>query len=72
MVATYVESCDLFVLGKNDEMRQKSDKFFLFFSEFINQIHMSMPKVDKPKANKGKRAAQAALMAEMMAKNAKK
>jgi|APSaa5957512535_1039671.scaffolds.fasta_scaffold407473_1 hypothetical protein len=62
-------------------MREKSDKYFAFWVEFINEIAKNLPKIEKPKAPKkdtgsskkvdpkaAQKAAQAAMMAEMAKK----
>lgn len=38
MVEQYAKICDFFMLGKSDDMRTKSDKFFNFFTEFFNEV----------------------------------
>jgi hypothetical protein len=38
MFKEYAEICDFFMLGKSDEMRTKSEKFFIFFTEFFNEV----------------------------------
>jgi hypothetical protein len=64
------------MIGKSDEMRQKSDKFFTFFTEFFNDIQKNMPKAEKKKPAKAamtsgaKKAGAAAMMAELAAKQA--
>ena len=40
------------MLAKSDEKRIKSEKFFSYFTEFIDQVHKAMPKVEKPKPAK--------------------
>jgi len=65
----YEECCDFFMLGKNDDMRQKSDKFFKFFTDFFNDVNKSMPKVETKK-KKNPRAGGMAV--DMMAELKKK
>ena len=38
LVKDYAEICDKLMLTKADEKRSKSDKFAVFFVEFIDQI----------------------------------
>ena len=62
----YVETLDLLMIKKSDEMRQKSDKFFEFFVNFFNEVHKSMPKIEEEKKENPKaalRKAQAAMAA---------
>ena len=73
----YVKTCDLYMLGKNDEMRAKSEKFMAFFTKFFDQVHSALPKIEQKKkkteaAGKVKKVAQSAMMAELMAKQAEK
>jgi preprotein translocase subunit SecE len=72
----FVDTADYYMLGKNDDLRKKSDKFFKFFTEFFDDIQKCLPKEEKKsKAKAGaaaKRAGHAAMMAELMAKQAKK
>lgn len=46
------EACDFFYLEKAHEGREKSEKYFAFWVEFINDCHKNLPKVEKPKAPK--------------------
>ena len=76
MMKKYAEICDFFMFGKNDEVRNKSDKFFAFFIEFFNEVQKNMPKPEVKKAKKAvgmaaKKAGAAAMMAELAAKQAK-
>ena len=71
----YIDICDFFMLGKSDECRTKSDKFFVFFTDFFNEVQKNMPKPEVKKkagkaalANATKKAGQAAMMAELIAK----
>lgn len=73
----FIETCDYFLVGKNDEMRVKSEDFFKFFTRFIDDVMKQMPKpqvVGKKKMQRAGAAggAHAAMMAEMMARNKKK
>ena len=34
----YTEICDFFMIGKNDDMRQKSELFFKFFTSFFDDV----------------------------------
>ena len=72
----FSETCDFYMLGKNDDLRKKSDKFFKFFCEFFDDIAKNMPKEEKKSKSKmagaAKKAGHAAMMAELMAKQAKK
>ena len=52
MVKEYVEICDFFMLQKSDEMRTKSEKFFIFFTEFFNEVQKLMPKPEVKKKAK--------------------
>lgn len=52
----YVETLDLLMIKKSDEMRQKSDKFFEFFVNFFNEVHKSMPKIEEEKKENPKAA----------------
>lgn len=38
MSKEYVDICDFFMLAKSDEMRNKSEKFFAFFTDFFNEV----------------------------------
>ena len=63
------------MVPKSDEKREKSELFFTFFIEWITDVQKNMPKVEvKKPAKKGpaavKKAGQAAMMAELMAKQA--
>lgn len=68
------KACDFYLLSKEDEKREKSDKYFAFFRELIDQTHLSLPKIEAPKKAKSAkpdpRAAQKAMMAEMAKKQA--
>ena len=79
----YNEICDFFMIGANDDMRKKSDAFFKFFTAFIDDVQKVIPKPVKASKKKavdvlkgavdkkaGAKAAQSAMMAEMMAKQA--
>jgi hypothetical protein len=62
------------MLGKSDEMRTKSDKFFIFFTDFFNEVQKNMPKPEVKKktakvaiGNAIKKAGAAAMMAELAA-----
>lgn len=74
MIKDYADICDFFMLGKSDEMRTKSEKFFIFFTEFFNEIQKLMPKPEVKKKAKtamgtaAKKAGAANMMAELMAK----
>ena len=48
----FAKTCDLFMLAKSDEKRAKSEKLFAHFTEFFNQVHTAMPKIEKPKPAK--------------------
>ena len=37
------------MVGKNDEMRDKSEDFFKFFTRFIDDIQKNMPKAEVKK-----------------------
>lgn len=69
----YNECCDFFMMNANDELRKKSDKFFIFWTEFIDEVTKCIPKPEKKptgntKAAAMKKAAGDALMKELMAK----
>lgn len=49
LIATYGSTCDFFMVNKNDEKREKSDKFFEYFWDFILLVHKELP---KPKSKK--------------------
>mmetsp|Transcript_30251 Transcript_30251/g.46272 ORF Transcript_30251/g.46272 Transcript_30251/m.46272 type:complete len:169 (-) Transcript_30251:21-527(-) len=67
----YEAVCDFYMIGERDEMRKKSEKFFLFFTGFFDDVHKSLPKQEKKdKKPKGARAGQSNLMAELKAKQA--
>ena len=34
----YDQICDLFVVSKNDEKRQKHDKLFTYFTDFFDKV----------------------------------
>ena len=77
VIETYAKTCDFFMVPKNDEMREKSDKFFEFFIGFLEDVSKNVPKVEKkttkkPAAASKQKSAQAAMMAEMKAKMAAK
>lgn len=80
MQSTFKEVCDVYMFGKNDEARQKSEKFLAFWGTFIDDVQKNMPKVEKKKAPKKpsktsapkKSAADDALQAELAAVLAKK
>jgi len=38
VVTVYTEICDFFMIGKNDDMRSKSELFFKFFTSFFDDI----------------------------------
>jgi hypothetical protein len=46
------EVCDLYMFGKNDEVRSKSEKFLAFWCNFVDSVQNSMPKVEKKKKPK--------------------
>lgn len=78
----FKQTNDFFLVATNHEIREKSDVFFTFWNNLINQIDKSMPKIEAPKRPKKegatttgrkvdpRRAAQAQMMAEMMRKKA--
>ena len=73
MDGSFTQTCDFFMIGKNDEMRQKSEKFFRFFTDFFDEVNKYLPKIEKkPAKSKAKAAANkaghAAMMAELAAK----
>jgi hypothetical protein len=72
MSKQYNDICDFFMVTKGDEMRTKSDKFFIFFTEFFTEVQKNMPKAEvKKKTTKAavgmaaKKIAAAAMMAEL-------
>ena len=48
----YLEICDYFMLNSQDEMRKKSDKFFTFWTQFIDDVQKQIPKPQKAPAKK--------------------
>jgi hypothetical protein len=48
------------MIGKTDEMRAKSEKFFGFFTEFFDKVNTNMPKIEKPKKEKAGGASKSA------------
>jgi len=70
-----LKACDFYFLAKDNEMRDKSDKYFAFFRELIDGTCSVLPKIEPPKKAKkvaanDPRAAQKAMMAEMAKKQA--
>ena len=49
MTKTFKEVNDVYMFGKNDEARQKSEKFLEFWCKFIDDVVKNMPKVEKKK-----------------------
>ena len=45
-------TCDLFMIPKSDEKRDKSELFFQFFVDWIADVQKNMPKVEKKKEPK--------------------
>ena len=43
----FEEVCNFYMLDKNDERRQQSDKFFEFFNEVFDNVQKSFPKVTR-------------------------
>lgn len=80
MKSTLKEVCDLYMFSKNDEVREKSEKFLEFWCNFVDTVQNSMPKVEKKKTAKAKDAKSAKkkapslmdndMMAELRAKQA--
>lgn len=70
--ALQAKACDFYMLAKDDAKRDKSEEYFAFFKELIDETHKSLPKVEAPKKPKkaDPRAAQKAMMAEMAKKQA--
>jgi hypothetical protein len=64
LLEKYAEVNDKLMLAKADEMRSKSDKFFVFFTEYFNQVIKCMPKPEEPKKNKKGPAGRAAKTAD--------
>ena len=71
---TYTDCCDFFLIAKNDEIRQKSDKFFKFFTDFFADVQKTLPKQEVKKAagKKMVKDVQSAMMEELALKLAKK
>ena len=44
MDAKYKDTCDYFMISQNDEIRKKSEKFFKFWTDFIDDIAKVIPK----------------------------
>ena len=70
---SYNKTLDLFLVEKNDEIitRQKSEKLFIFWTNYFNQVHACFPEEKKPGRGTGpikKNAQQIAMMAELAAK----
>mmetsp|Transcript_10806 Transcript_10806/g.18111 ORF Transcript_10806/g.18111 Transcript_10806/m.18111 type:complete len:172 (-) Transcript_10806:52-567(-) len=77
MLSEYTSICDFFMFSANDEVRQKSEKFFTFFTQFFDDVVKQLPKpekksVKKPAANAAKKMGQSDMMAELKAKMNKK
>lgn len=72
----FEKTCDFFMIGKSEDLRQKSEKLFTFFIGFIEDVAKSMPKEEqkKKKTNAGgpNKANHLAMMEEMKAKMMKK
>lgn len=66
----WAEVCDFYMFPQSDEKRGKSDKFFEFFLGFFDDVQKSLPKPEKKSAKK--KMQNAAMMAELQAKLAKK
>ena len=47
--AAYVKTCDLFMLGKDDVKRSKTEELFKFFNEFFDAVDRALPKAEKKK-----------------------
>ncbi len=45
--ASYLQSCEYYLIDKGDEKAQSSQEFFKFFTQFIDQVVKSMPKEEK-------------------------
>ena len=43
----YSEICDMFLIGKEDPLRKKSEEFFKFWTGFIDDIQKNIPKPQK-------------------------
>ena len=73
---TYTNSCDLFMLGKDDPKRAASDQFFKFFNEFVDSVEKALPKAEKKKpsasASKLKKAGGLVISAAELAKASSK
>ena len=76
----YTEVCDLFMIKKADEIRNKSDKFMEFFVAFFNDVQKAMPKIEEPKKERkggaslraaAKKAGAMNMMAELKAVQAR-
>jgi len=75
VAALQATACDFYMLSKDDAKRDKSENYFAFFKELIDETHKCLPKVEAPKKAKkaaanDPRAAQKAMMAEMAKKQA--
>lgn len=51
-MALFELTCDLFMVPKSDEKRDKSELFFQFFVEWIGEIQKNMPKIEVKKPAK--------------------
>ena len=57
MAKQYEEICDFYMIASSDEIRKKSDKFFKFFTDFIDEVQKSIPKPVKAPTKKAPSAA---------------
>lgn len=48
----FEEINDAYMVEKKDDMRSKSEKFFAFFANFIDQVDKAMPVIEEPKQKK--------------------
>jgi hypothetical protein len=56
VTALQAKACDFYFLTKEDEKREKSDKYFAFFRELVDQTHLCLPKIEAPKKPKAAKA----------------
>ena len=70
----FAKSCDFWQLEAKSDLRESTGDFFAFFKKFAKDIEGACPKEEKKRAGaglaKGAQNAQAAMMAELMRKQA--
>ena len=48
----YAESCEYYMFEKSDDKCAKSEEYFKFFTNFVEQVVKAMPKEEKKRPNK--------------------